>query len=71
MFVAQCLEHDIAVQAKDMDTLRTRFEATLMCEISDGNLDSIPPAPEEFFDIWDAAEKMEGDFDNAEMRLAA
>ena len=41
---AQRLEHDIAVQAPDMQTLQHRFEAALALESLDGNIDSIPPS---------------------------
>jgi len=68
MFVAQCLEHDIAVQAPDLTTLQRRFEATVEAE---GDLDCIEPAPQMFHDIWNAAQELESRIQNAEMRLAA
>ena len=71
MYVAQCLEHDIAVQAADMATLQRRFEATVEAEAAMGDLDEIPPAPEEFHQKWDSAFTLESHVENAEMRLAA
>ncbi len=71
MLVAQCLEHDICVQASDMETLQRRFEATIEAECDGGDLDAIPPAPEELRQKWDEAEAMESGLDNTEMRLAA
>lgn len=68
MFVAQCLEHDIAVQAPNMETLQRRFEATVLLE---GDLSQIEPAPEEFQRLWDEALELQSRFHNAEMRLAA
>ncbi len=69
MFVAQCLEHDISVQAPDIETLQRRFEATLAAEA--GVIASIPPAPEHFHALWSEAGEMVAQFDNSEMRLAA
>lgn len=69
MFVAQCLEHDISVQAPDMATLQKRFEETLLLEGDD--LDSLPPAPDPFQKMWDHGLELESRVDNAEMRLAA
>lgn len=69
MFVAQCLEHDIAVQACDMATLQRRFEDTLAHE-GEG-LSELPPAPDRFQGMWDDGLDLESKVDNAEMRLAA
>ena len=52
-WIAQCLEHDICAQAGDINALRDRFLKTVECEIQDGNLDNIDPAPEKFFQMWD------------------
>ena len=71
VFVAQCLEHDISVQAPDIETLQRRFEATVAAEGGMGDLESIPPAPEVFQAKWDAAIEMVSSVNNAEMRLAA
>lgn len=69
MWVAQCLEHDICVQAENIDTLQRRFEDVMFCE-SD-HLDSIPAAPQSFFDKWDAGRGISGAPEHTEMRLAA
>jgi hypothetical protein len=71
MLVAQCLEHDISVQAPDMDTLQRRFEAALILESSEGDLEAIPPAPKEFHVLWKSGNQTESLVDNAETRLAA
>lgn len=69
MYVAQCLEHDIAVQAADMATLQKRFEATVQIE-GEGLL-NLPAAPEAFHHMWDAGLELKGSVDNADVRLAA
>jgi hypothetical protein len=69
MFVAQCLEHDISVQAADIATLQMRFEETVAIEGED--LAAISPAPESFQKMWDDGYELESKIDNAEMRLAA
>lgn len=69
--VAQCLEHDICVQAPDMETLQHRFEATLIAEEANGGLDHIPPAPAEFHALWDGGEETASLVDNSDTRLAA
>lgn len=69
MYVAQCLEHDIAVQADDITTLQKRFETAMFCESDE--LANIEPAPQSFFDSWDAAYTLGGDIPGTEMRLAA
>ena len=71
-FVAQCLEHDICVQADDLDTLQKRFETVLHCELQErGSLEDIEPAPAEFFTKWDGARELGGAPENTSMRLAA
>ena len=61
-WLAQCLEHDICVQAFDLDSLRARFESAIQAEAelhSDvGGLSAIPPAPEHFVKMWDGGEKI-------------
>lgn len=58
-WVAQCLEHDVCVQAPDLDTLRDRMEATLFAEneslraAGKGGLDALPSAPDHFFRLWE------------------
>ena len=69
MYVAQCLDHDVSVQASDMATLQERFEDTVMCE--GPGLDALPPAPEVFQKLWTDGLGLESKLDNTEMRLAA
>ena len=71
MFVAQCLEHDVAVQAPDLETLERRFDATIAAESADGSLASIPPAPAQFHEIWDQAAELTGHFPHSQSRVAA
>lgn len=71
MFVAQCLEHDIAVQAEDIATLEKRLIATIEAECGMGTVCNIPAAPEEFHAMWDSARELQSTVDNAEVRLAA
>jgi hypothetical protein len=49
IWVAQCLEHDVCVQAADLDTLRSRIEMALQAE---SPLDKLPQAPDHFFELW-------------------
>ena len=59
-WLAQGLEHDICVQAPTIDELYGRFEVAVSLEAdSEGKLDSIPKAPQHFFDLW---EKRSGEF---------
>jgi hypothetical protein len=69
LYVAQCLEHDICVQADSLPKLQKRFEATLRLEGDD--LDLIDPAPPRFHDLWASAEALESEDAQTEMRLAA
>lgn len=71
MFVAQCLEHDISVQAPDMATLQRRLAAVLLTEMADGGLDHIEAAPEEYHQRWNDGLALESNVDNTEFRLAA
>jgi hypothetical protein len=50
IWVAQCLEHDVCVQAGDLDSLRTRMEMALKAE---SPLDKLPKAPAHFFELWE------------------
>jgi len=71
VLVAQCLEHDISVQAPDFETLQKRFTATIQAEAECGDLEDIPAAPALYFDLWDRAEALDGDTGNNEWRQAA
>ena len=57
MWVAQCLEYDIGVQAEDIDTLSDRLKVVLKTEFrvsADGKpFDGIEPAPERFQQMWE------------------
>ena len=71
-FVAQCLEHDISVQADDLSSLQKRFEDAVAFEAQLGDgIDAIPAAPAHFFNLWDRARELGGAPKNTEMRLAA
>ena len=56
--VAQCLEHDIAVQARDLKTLRHRFMRTFLGylaiakELGDEAFSKLEPTPEYFRVAW-------------------
>ena len=62
MWVAQCLEHDLAAQGPSLETARIAFERTLAAQVqldlSRGlaPLAGIPPAPQEYFQIFAEAE---------------
>jgi hypothetical protein len=59
LYVAQCLEFDIATQAIDLDVLLERLDLTIdaecgMSKESTGKpFDGIPPAPNYFHGLWD------------------
>ena len=64
-YVAQCLEHDITVQAPTMKKLRACLQLAMELEaeecISRGQepFDCIPPAPKHYHSLWEeAAEKL-------------
>lgn len=69
LFIAQCLDHDVAVQGSDMATVQRRFEETVFAE-GEG-LTALPAAPEAYHVMWAGALELESNVDNAEMRLAA
>lgn len=58
-WVAQCLEYDIAAQAGDLDTLRSRLlvaidaEALASEEIVGERFKGIPEAPKHFHRMWE------------------
>jgi hypothetical protein len=54
MFVAQCLDFDICTQASDMETLKSRMDCLIQCEM-ESSLESgqdLDPAPERFHNMW-------------------
>lgn len=59
IWIAQAIERDICVQASSEEELVRRFELTLESEIRESQergdkefLESIPPAPKHFRDLW-------------------
>jgi hypothetical protein len=59
MWVAQCLEYDIGVQAEDLDTLSDRLKVVLKAEFKESverhgkPFAGIDPAPERFQLMWE------------------
>lgn len=49
-YVAQCLEHDICVQARDLNRLGTLILHQM--DFSGADLQKVPTAPEEFHAAW-------------------
>jgi hypothetical protein len=49
-WVAQCLEHDICVQAPCIDQIPPRMKTAL--ELEGVGLEGLPAAPDEFFKMW-------------------
>lgn len=78
MWVAQCLEYDISAQGVDFPTVVRRLSATLGCEADYTTkkhgkaFATIDPAPETFFNMFDAieCEAMLG-ADNMALKIAA
>ena len=58
-WVAQCLEHDIGAQARDIPTLQRNFaltvdlEAKVATERGVAPFSDIDPAPDKFVEMWD------------------
>jgi hypothetical protein len=58
VYVAQCIEYDIATQAHDIDSLLERLDLTLDAECAMSKdrtgkpFDGIPPAPNYFHGLW-------------------
>ncbi len=59
LFIAQCLEMDIATQARDIPTLLERLDLTIDAECSmsremnEEPWNRIAPAPNYFHDLWE------------------
>lgn len=59
MWVAQCLEHDIGAQGKDLPELVDRLALTIEAELREsiashgGPFVGIDPAPQHFHAMWD------------------
>lgn len=64
-WMAQCLEHDIGAQAKDLDTLQSLLTVAIQAEMNESirrhgkPFAGIEPAPKSFFDLW---EKRAGEY---------
>jgi len=55
IFVAQCLEYDICVQAETVSQVKKLLLAQFAFYINEyGDLNRIPPAPDSFFVDWDS-----------------
>jgi hypothetical protein len=71
-WIAQCLEHDVCVQAPDLDQLQSRLETAIFLELGEGNPStSIGHAPPAYFEMWDRARELGGAPTNTSMRIAA
>lgn len=68
-WVAQCLEHDVCVQAADLDTVRARMEVVIEAELP---LDRLPKAPAHFFELWERKSEFQqsGKSDGTEYEMA-
>jgi hypothetical protein len=61
LLCAQCLEYDIAVQAKTIDELQRNLDDALMsqldisAELGREPFEGVPPAPPQFFNIFESA----------------
>lgn len=63
LWVAQCIEYDIAARSKSFDDLREKFERTFMAnlcvsmELGRMSLEGIGPAPLEILHMYEAAKE--------------
>ncbi len=77
MYVAQCLEFDIAACADTLDQLRGDIVGTIDAYRSESlalhgaAFQGIGPAPAEFHDMWDEKNKFEHGANDFDMALAA
>lgn len=55
LWVAQCLEYDICVQADDLKDISGRLDVALRLEseVREGDLSQIGHAPQYFQDLWE------------------
>lgn len=55
VWVAQCIDFDICVQADDLDAIPGRLQVALRLEeeLHGGDLNSIGPAPKHFQEMWE------------------
>lgn len=62
LWIAQCLEHDICVQATDLDEVKERLEMAMEFEVENAKSKGvepyvrIPPAPKMFSDLWEGSQ---------------
>jgi hypothetical protein len=62
VWIAQCIEYDIAVSAETLPKLRRAFEQAVIANIcvneerGYSGLDGIPPAPSRFRDLFNSAD---------------
>ena len=62
LWTAQALEHDIAAFADSLPKVAKKFERTVLAnltmnrELGRSGLDGIPPAPREFWDMYERSE---------------
>jgi hypothetical protein len=68
-WVGQCLEHDVCVQAPRIDLIPPRMELAL--ELEAGALDDLPPAPDQFFKMWETRSTFKHRGRDYEMALCA
>ena len=77
IYVAQCLEVDIAACADSVNRLRENIVGTIdayrqeTIERHGVAFQGIEPAPQEFHDMWDSANKFEQGANDFDMALAA
>lgn len=61
LWVAQCLEYDLATQGRTMEQLRERLEMLLLAQMAVGRkvgrkpFAGMPKAPQEFWERWENA----------------
>lgn len=52
LLTAQCLEHDVAATADNIEDLKERLNLTISLE---DNFEKIPSAPRKYFEMWESA----------------
>jgi hypothetical protein len=72
---AQCLEYDIATQAKSIEALKAELEHALIihmelaAERGAEPFANLPPAPQRFFDMYHTSERVNGVEHGATIRM--
>lgn len=65
LWVAQCLEYDLATQGRTLEQLRERVELLLLARMAVSQkvgrrpFEGLPKGPQEFWDLWGSAEPLE------------